>query len=175
MHVLGATALLLAASACASTRSTSSSTTSTTTSTAATTTSTSAAAPAAGVDTLRADALDRTRRPALAAPPTLDLPPAQERTLPNGLRLVVVEHHELPVVDAALLVHAGTEADPVGKEGLATLTAALLDEGTATRSALAIADQVSLPRCGVGHERRLGCVRRSRSIRPPRSSTARWR
>jgi predicted Zn-dependent peptidase len=66
-----------------------------------------------------------------------------ERRLANGLRLVVVEQRELPLADFVLVVNAGTEADPAGREGLATMTAALLDEGTTTRSSLQIADQVS--------------------------------
>ena len=93
--------------------------------------------------TTAAPALDRGQRPPLGPAPTLTLPPATERTLPNGLRVVVVEQHELPLVDAVLVVRSGGEADPAGREGLATLTAALLDEGTATRSALAIADQAA--------------------------------
>ena len=82
-------------------------------------------------------------RPALGPAPELRLPPAAERRLGNGMRLVVVEQHELPLADFALLVPAGSEADPAGREGLATLTAALLDEGTATRTSLQIADQTS--------------------------------
>jgi predicted Zn-dependent peptidase len=92
--------------------------------------------------------LDRGQPPALGAPPALKVPAATERTLPNGLRLVVVEHHELPVADFALVVNTGGEADPPGREGLATLTADLLDEGTASRTALQIADQASF--LGVG-------------------------
>ncbi|HEY0776542.1 MAG TPA: pitrilysin family protein [Gemmatirosa sp.] len=84
-----------------------------------------------------------TTRPTLGPPKVLHLPPAAERRLPNGLRLVVVEKHELPLADFALVVGTGTEADPAGREGLATMTAALLDEGTATRSSLQIADQAA--------------------------------
>jgi predicted Zn-dependent peptidase len=98
-------------------------------------------APAARADTAAPDA--RARPPRLGAPPAVRLPPAAERRLSNGLRLVVVEHHELPLADFALVVPAGSEADPAGREGLATLTAALLDEGTATRTALQVADQAS--------------------------------
>jgi predicted Zn-dependent peptidase len=57
------------------------------------------------------------------------------------MKLVVVEQHELPIADFVLLVGTGGEADPAAKSGLATLTAELLDEGTPTRSALAVADQ----------------------------------
>jgi predicted Zn-dependent peptidase len=87
--------------------------------------------------------VDRTRPPTLGALPALRLPPAAERRLANGLRLVVVEHHELPIADFVLVVNAGIEADPAGREGLATMTAALLEEGTGTRSSLQIADQAS--------------------------------
>ncbi len=87
---------------------------------------------------------DLTKPPELGSPPTLDLPPVVTRTLPNGLRLMVVEHHELPLADFILLVRSGTEADPARKSGLATLTASMLDEGTTTRNALQIADQAAL-------------------------------
>jgi zinc protease len=86
-------------------------------------------------------AADLTKPPTLAPPPRLALPPITTRQLPNGLRLLVVEHHELPVADFMLIVRSGYEADPAGYSGLASLTAALLDEGTATRTALQIADQ----------------------------------
>ena len=81
--------------------------------------------------------------PHLGPPPSLTPPPMTERTLPNGLRLIVVEQHELPLADFVLLVNAGGASDPPNRSGLATLTADLLNEGTATRSSLAIADQTS--------------------------------
>ena len=101
---------------------------------------------ATAADTQRAavaerPSFDRAQRPALGAPAALRMPPVVTRELPNGLRVVVVEQHELPIADAILLVSTGAEADPAGKPGVATLVAELLDEGTATRSALAIADQ----------------------------------
>ena len=81
--------------------------------------------------------------PELAPPPTLTLPPISTRTLANGLQVVVVEQHELPVADFALSIRTGAEADPANRAGLATLTASMLDEGTTTRSALEIADAVA--------------------------------
>jgi zinc protease len=84
---------------------------------------------------------DVTKPPVLRPPPRLALPPITMRELPNGLRLMVVEHHELPVADFTLIVRSGYESDPGERAGLASLTAALLDEGTPTRSALQIADQ----------------------------------
>ena len=59
--------------------------------------------------------VDLTKPPALGPPPALRLPPVTTRTLPNGLKLVVVEQHELPLVDVVLDVRTGGEADPAGK------------------------------------------------------------
>jgi zinc protease len=84
---------------------------------------------------------DLSKPPTLAPPPRLALPPVTTRELSNGLRLMIVEHHEVPVADFVLIVRSGYEADPRDRTGLASLTAALLDEGTPTRSALQIADQ----------------------------------
>lgn len=83
-----------------------------------------------------------TTPPTLAAPKPLTLPGMVERTLPNGLRLVIVEQRELPLVDAQLVIRTGSEADPAGKAGLATLTANLLDEGAGRRDALALAEEI---------------------------------
>lgn len=87
--------------------------------------------------------VDLTVPPTLAPPPALRLPPVTTRTLPNGLKLVVVEQHELPLVDVILDVRTGGEADAAGKSGAASFTAGMLTEGTTTRSALEIADQAA--------------------------------
>lgn len=79
--------------------------------------------------------------PTLGPPPALRLPPVTTRQLPNGLKLVVVEQHELPLVDVILEMKTGGEADPPGRMGTAALAAAMLTEGTTSRSALQIADQ----------------------------------
>ena len=87
---------------------------------------------------------DRSVPPALTVPAALRLPPVVTRELPNGLRLLIVEHHELPVADVILFIGSGAETDPAARAGLATLTSSMLLEGTTTRSALAIADQQAL-------------------------------
>ena len=63
-----------------------------------------------------------------------------KRQLSNGLRVWIVEQHELPVVQMSLLVPAGTDADPPGRYGAASLTSAMLTEGAGARSAVEIAD-----------------------------------
>jgi zinc protease len=69
-------------------------------------------------------------------------PAFQEKTLANGLRIVVIEQHEQPLVSLRLLVKAGRSYEPQGKGGLAEATAALLTKGTATRSAQQLAEAI---------------------------------
>lgn len=85
---------------------------------------------------------DRTQRPALAGDLTVRLPRIQKGTLANGLAVWVVEDHELPTAVFNLVIRSGSERDPAGNAGTASLTADLLDEGTSARSALAIADEL---------------------------------
>jgi predicted Zn-dependent peptidase len=85
---------------------------------------------------------DRTRPPQLGPAPQLNLPPIQKRSLANGLPVWLIETHEVPIVQANLVVFAGSGDDPAGKFGAASLTAAMLDEGAGGRSALEIADAV---------------------------------
>ena len=62
-------------------------------------------------------------------------PPYAVRTLPNGLRVIAVSHHEQPAVSLRLLIRAGAAQDPQDKPGVASLVASLLDQGTRSRSA----------------------------------------
>ena len=87
--------------------------------------------------------IDPTKPPALGAPPTLKMPTITTRELANGLKIVVIEQHELPLVDVLLQVRSGGESDPAGKMGTAALVAAMLTEGTTNRTALQIADQAA--------------------------------
>jgi len=70
-----------------------------------------------------------------AQPGALKLPPYRKVVLPNGLTLLLMEQREVPKVSFSILVRAGSVADPAGKEGVASMTAALLRKGTAARSA----------------------------------------
>jgi predicted Zn-dependent peptidase len=67
-------------------------------------------------------------------------PAIVKRQLSNGLRVWIVEQHELPVVQMSLLVLTGTDADPRGRYGIASLTAAMLTAGAGSRSGVEIAD-----------------------------------
>jgi predicted Zn-dependent peptidase len=85
---------------------------------------------------------NRSKPPALGATPELKLPAIQKRALSNGLPVWVVEAHEVPLVQVTLSIKAGSGDDPAGKFGVASLTAAMLDEGAGSRSALEIADEL---------------------------------
>jgi predicted Zn-dependent peptidase len=89
-----------------------------------------------------AQAPDRTAVPKTGAPPALHLPTIQKRQLSNGLPVWLVERHEVPVVQANLVVLRGSADDPTGKFGVASLTAAMLEEGAGTRTSLELADAV---------------------------------
>lgn len=73
---------------------------------------------------------------------SINLPPVSETTLENGLRLLAIEYHELPLVTFTALIPAGSSLDPRGKEGVAHLTAGLLTRGTATRDAMEVAEEI---------------------------------
>ena len=73
---------------------------------------------------------------------SVKFPPYEVRSLSNGMQVVTVLHHEQPAVSVRLLVRAGAAQDPKGKGGVATLTAALLDQGTTTKTAFQIADAI---------------------------------
>lgn len=69
-------------------------------------------------------------------------PPYEIRTLENGLQVVAVLHHEQPVVSMRMLVRAGSAQDPREKAGLADLAASLLDQGTTTKSAQQVNEEI---------------------------------
>lgn len=80
--------------------------------------------------------------PPPAPPKSVQFPKPVERTLPNGLRVIVVERHGNPIVAAQLLIRNGAEMDPPELAGLSNMTADLLTKGTAKRSATQIAEAI---------------------------------
>lgn len=80
--------------------------------------------------------------PSPAAPRPLQIAEPEEKTLANGLRVLVVERPGLPLLSAEMVVRSGAEGDPPKLAGLTSLTAGLLTQGTATRSATEIAQQI---------------------------------
>ena len=97
---------------------------------------------ASAASSAMAQAFDRTQPPELAPPADLKLPSVAEARLPNGIRLHVVEMHEVPLVQVTLLVKGGARLDG-DLPGLATFTANLLDEGAGSRDAFGIAAEAA--------------------------------
>ena len=95
-------------------------------------------------------AVDRTRLPPVGDDPSFQFPVVRRHRLANGLDVRTVEHGPLPVVTFVLLVRDGTGSDPAGREGLAALTAGLLDEGTGDLSAIDVSD--ALARIGADYD-----------------------
>ncbi len=73
----------------------------------------------------------------------LELATPASATLPNGLTLILNERRGVPIVAASLVIRTGSDANPLDKVGLASFVGAMLDEGTTTRGALQIADEVA--------------------------------
>lgn len=84
--------------------------------------------------------LDRSRKPELGPPPAVGFPELQERRLANGLRVLLLERHGAPLVQASLSLDAGSASDPAAARGTASFALEMLPEGTTTRDAFAIAD-----------------------------------
>ncbi len=80
--------------------------------------------------------------PKAGADPEFSLPGIQKSKLSNGMEVWVVPQKELPIVSMNLVFNAGSMLNPAGREGLASMTADLLNTGTKTRSATEIANQL---------------------------------
>jgi zinc protease len=80
--------------------------------------------------------------PPPAQPRSATFPKPTEQTLANGLRVIVIERSNTPLVSAQLLIKNGGEVDPPELAGLADMTANLLTKGTETRDATKIAEEV---------------------------------
>jgi zinc protease len=90
--------------------------------------------------------------PTPAAAANFHLPVPVTFSLKNGLKVYLVRDANLPILSVTLVSRAGGEANPVDKPGLSDLTASMLSEGTATRTATQIAEAAEAlgTRVGVG-------------------------
>ena len=85
----------------------------------------------------------RRRPPEPLRPRPLNLPGAEESSLPNGLRVLLVESDRLPLVSFRLAFPTGDAHDPADRPGLTDLTTGMLNEGTESRTSRQIADEVA--------------------------------
>jgi len=96
---------------------------------------------------------DRSHIPDLGPAEELKLPQIHEDRLSNGLRLLVAERHEIPVVNLWLDIDSGYAADQLAVPGAARLASALLTGGTKRRTALEISEEVQM----LGAQLSTGC------------------
>jgi zinc protease len=94
-----------------------------------------------------AQKLDRSKPPLAGDPAPFAFPKMETSTLPNGLRVVVIEDHALPIVAVRAVVAVDSLDDPAGKEGLYVLTAGMLREGTTSKSG----EELSVAAAAVGN------------------------
>jgi predicted Zn-dependent peptidase len=83
----------------------------------------------------------RKSAPAPLAPRSINLPKPAETTLPNGLKVVIVEDKRLPITSIRLAFRSGSVNDPAEMYGLTAMMASQLNEGTTTRTSLQIAEE----------------------------------
>jgi zinc protease len=94
---------------------------------------------------------DRTVIPAPGKTPALRVPTWTATTLSNGAQLVVSERHNLPLVSFNITFVGGSnQYETAGKDGVASFTAAMLSEGTTTKSGDELSNALQLLGSSVG-------------------------
>ncbi|HSU66656.1 MAG TPA: pitrilysin family protein [Tepidisphaeraceae bacterium] len=86
--------------------------------------------------------VDRSKLPEVTSAPDSKLPKLHRGTLSNGLKVVVAERHDIPVVDATMLFDAGYAADQNINAGTSSLTMTVMRDGTKSRDALQISNDM---------------------------------
>ncbi len=93
---------------------------------------------------------DRSRMPLPEGVVPVTFPAFERAKLANGLELIVVERPQLPVVSLSVVLDAGFAADQAALPGTANLVMAMLDEGTRSRDALEISEELALLGASIG-------------------------
>jgi zinc protease len=96
------------------------------------------------------DAEFRQHKPGAGPEKRFQVPPVKRFKLANGLAVILAENHDLPLVNVNLSIKTGGEANPRQLAGLADLVASMLDEGTTTRTALQISEEVDFLGANLG-------------------------
>ena len=105
---------------------------------------------------------DRSRLPEPGPTRSFSFPAIQKSTLPNGMSVWTVRHPQVPVISFDLVVRRGASSDPPAKDGLAALTADMLDEGSGDRSAIEMHE--ALARLGAQFDTDIGSDATSVSV-----------
>lgn len=99
--------------------------------------------PGTGSEAVNADEAWRKTKPAPTSSLAVNFPAPASFTLPNGLTVILHERQNLPIVSMELVIKTGSDANPIARPGLANFTADMLDQGTATRNAAKLADDIA--------------------------------
>jgi zinc protease len=97
----------------------------------------------AGTESVNVDEPWRAEPPKPGPAKALQVPTPETAQLANGLTLILSTRRGLPVVATNLVVKSGSDTNPGDMPGLANFTVAMLDQGTATRSAVQIANEIA--------------------------------
>lgn len=98
--------------------------------------------PMQGVAAASGESVDRSHLPQPGMPPDLRLPTVEQATLSNGMRVMLAQRDTVPLVELRLLFDAGYAADQFARPGTASMTMAMLDEGTGQRDSLGLAAEL---------------------------------
>ena len=82
--------------------------------------------------------------PAFGETPLFTMPEVWQHDMPNGLKVLGIENNELPLISFSLTIPGGHRLDPKGKAGLASLTADLMNEGTASKTPAELEEAIGL-------------------------------
>ena len=91
--------------------------------------------------TIKTD-VDRSKLPATGTPPDAKFPALQQAELSNGMKIILAERKSIPVVNLNLMLDAGFASDEFSSAGVASMAMSMLDEGTKTKDALQISDEL---------------------------------
>jgi zinc protease len=80
-------------------------------------------------------AFDRSKEPAYGAAPSVKVPQVWDTTLANGMRVHGIQNSEVPLVQFDIAIDGGQMLDKLDKVGVANLTARMMTQGTAKRTA----------------------------------------
>ncbi len=94
--------------------------------------------------------IDRTTAPLPGEPRPYRFPHVTRVTLDNGLRVLVTENHNAPIVAMRTLLHSGGDHDTAEHAGLASIVSDLLDEGAGDRDAMKLAEDIGLIGAALG-------------------------
>lgn len=90
-----------------------------------------------------ASTVDRSKLPDVGDPPQVSFDKFERAELSNGLKVILAERSAVPVINMRLMVDAGFAADQFGLAGTASLAMNMLDEGTRSRTAIEISDELA--------------------------------